>query len=200
MKSLFHGIMILGTIAAFNLGSARGAVILYVDISDPANVLFQATSAFASADDSSTLGGEGIDLLQFFAPGLISFSNGTLTGSLTAAGTTVPYSGYFTDDYSGSVVDLNLFVGSSYDQSQIQAFSTSSPALVGLGVADFSDFLAFLPTSGSSGDIIAGYAYSTTGAVIGQWHVVPEPGTASLLGLSVMLGFLYYRIVRRRTA
>ena len=155
---------------AFTVSSARGAVVLDVDVSNPAAVTFTATGNVSQIDDSGLLMG-GVDLLGFFASDPGSIKSGLL-GDLRPSSAA---SAYGTMDKSYLHGDaLNL----SYGASGTQTFSTITPAFAGAGTADLGSYSALLPVAGDSGNVAVG---GPVGAVVGQWQVVPEPGVLTML-------------------
>jgi hypothetical protein len=89
-------------------------------------------------------------------------------------------------------VDLNLYVTVS---PQLQTFSPSSPAFTGTAIIDLSSLLAYLPPTGTSGNIYSGNI-SSPGALIGTWVVVPEPPAVAQLALGAVV-FAGLALVRR---
>lgn len=161
---------------------AGAAVILVIDISNPSAVTFTATGAFAQNDDDDSFSISGISLIDFFQA---SFSDSDLhyfsSSNLRSPEGDFPYSTLtsiaFFDPFSSEYFDLSIF----YDSFSGQGFSTSAPALTGSAVANLSAWLAYLPTAGTTGNIHSGDGIFSSGPVIGQYSVVPEPATAGLL-------------------
>ena len=83
----------------------------------------------------------------------------------------------------GTFSDLGLFtVGNTNDLT----YTEGSTALMGSVTLDLSIVAAYLPSVGTSGEIITGYNGSATNVEIGSWQVEatssPEPSTWALLG------------------
>ncbi|MFN0066517.1 MAG: hypothetical protein ACKVYV_02675 [Limisphaerales bacterium] len=181
-------------------GPLHAAVLIQVDVSNPANVTFTATGAAAGVDDASTFTYDGATLLGFFPAAADPGLDLDVGGNLTPNGTTQRYDASFPDDVSGSSVDLNLRAFSGLDD---QAFSTSAPAFTGVGTVDFTSLAGPLPEPGMTGQIMAGWS-GEPGQVIGEWAVVPEVAPvaqAGVMGLAV-LGFVAIRrgrAARRRS-
>jgi hypothetical protein len=77
---------------------------------------------------------------------------------------------------------LNIF--SSGGGGFLMSFLDTDPAVNGLLEGDLSvGGITGLPTPGASGNVYAGGLESVN--IIGQWEVVPEPGTALLMGLGL---------------
>ncbi len=195
IKLLCASLAMLATVFAVSHSSA--AVILTIDISNPATATFTATGAFAQNDDiADTFLNEGFTLLRIFnspATGGPGFFD---TSTLFSPGGNFAYTNLFVVTISGEDRDLNI-AGSGFST---QDFSVTAPALTGSATADLADWLPFL-TAGVTGNIIAGDPiYSTV--IIGQYQVIPEPGTALLAVGGCVLAFLLWqkRAKRRRSA
>lgn len=169
--------LILGLILGLGLlASSRAQVILPVDVSNPGMVAFIATGAAPGAD-STMNSADGFTLLGFLTSPNSSTSAGISKG-LKAPGMSTGYFNFFALDYGAGTyeagVDANLF-----GDDQPQVFSTAAPAFTGTTTFDLTAIIALLPAVGHTGDIRAGDALST-GPVIGQYQVVPEPASAIL--------------------
>lgn len=188
--------VLLGTALATSVKAQSNLpVLLYVDVSDPHNVIFTATPSFAFANDSSTLVGDGVDLLNFFPTALLG-GGGFTTGNLVGGDSGIAYTAFAVDDDStsgGDYVDLNL-----YDDpgNSLQTFSTNAAAFTGSTTIDYNSLVGELPEEGDHGSIIAGWD-GNPGQVIGEWVVgaapVPEPGTMALAGLGGLSALIYAR-------
>ncbi len=171
-----------------------GDVLLIINDSDPSNVTITATGAFAFTNDSSTNENEGVDLLEFFtAPVAILPPGSPASPGLSPTGDG-PYTQWQADDYSGSLVDLNISTDTSGPETQ--TFTTTSPAFTGSATLDLSSFSADLPSLGSSGLIVSGNS-NNNGDIIGDWEVedvpVPEPSQYGWGVLLATLGFVTWR-------
>lgn len=164
----------------------QGAVILTIDITDLRAVLFKSTAAHAQNDDiDETYLSEGFTLLEFFNADvdydMIDFD----TSTLDSPGGNFAYTTLFPTAINSLNVDLNI-AGSGFST---QDFSTSAPAFTGFAVADLRAWMSGI-TLGTTGNILAGDASYNT-VIIGQYQIIPEPGTISLLvgaGLLLALG------------
>lgn len=176
MKRVLAAVLGLGM-----LSTACAQVLLTVDISDPSAVTFTATGLAPSANDNTVSGTIGFTLLGFLtsADDLLSTSG---LGDLEAPGMTSAYDAFAALDYAGGVfdpgVDINLWGGSG-----VQNFSTGAPAFTGTFTIDLTAIASLLPSAGHSGTIQVGDG-SETGAVIGQYQVVPEPSAVLLTTLA----------------
>lgn len=176
-------------------GSA--GVILVIDVSNPAEVIFTATDVHSESDDDETWLMEGISLIGFFEnsvddPTIYFFD---VPSDLWSPGGAFAYSQLvsinFSDPLSDSYFDLSVF-GSGFST---QNFSTEEPALWGSATADLTAWMTFLPAPGTTGAVYSGDEVSSKGPLIGQYLVVPEPSAGALLGV---LGILAWAKFRRR--
>jgi hypothetical protein len=174
----------------FTASAGKAAVILTIDISNPSATVFSATGAFAQNNDiDSTFLNEGFTLLGFFNAPADGGPNYFDTSTLYSPGGSFAYTTLFVISISGTDLDLNI-AGSGFST---QDFSVSEPALSGIAFADMTDWLPYL-TVGKTGDILAGDLFYNT-VTIGQYQVIPEPSTMSLLLASFVLlaGILRWR-------
>ncbi len=175
-KSLF----LLALLSASPL-AARAEVVLLVDITNPAAIPITATSANARAAGPAVPQFVGIDLLQFFTAA-VDVGTGYFTSSTLTPPGGGAYLNFESDNYSGSLIDLNLLDGGNLNDPQ--DFSTSSPAFTGQGALDLSSYAAYLPAFGATGNVLNGANNATFGTVVGQWQAVPEPSTSLLLAFA----------------
>lgn len=184
------GLFVLSFVGA---KAASAATLIYVDVSDISAVTFTAVANNSDIDNDWYDTSGGITLLGFLVP---AFNIGptALSGNLSPSGTNETYNQFETPSSDGSDLagtDLSLFTEGGTDT---QTFDTSTIALTGQAQADFSYNPAGLPTPGSTGYIAAGR--DSPLQVIGEYLVVPEPGTSALLFASGVLAFLALK--RRR--
>lgn len=178
---------------AATLPAAGQSILININEANSSAVLFTATVNNSFANDSSQYNTFGVDLINYFTAS--TSAGGTVTGTLTPAGTSVAYNTWFPDNlHFGNNVDLNLYNSST---AQLQTFSTSSSAFTGTAIINLSGYN--LPATGASGNIYSGDARSPGGVIIGTWTVVPEPPvTAQLaLGSIVLAGLAFIRRSRR---
>ncbi|YCM42491.1 hypothetical protein V2O64_14365 [Verrucomicrobiaceae bacterium 227] len=185
----------LTTLLSF-AGQATAAVVLEIDISNPAAVVFSATSGTSSTDSTLRRTYDGFTIENFFTTEVTYSNLSDSTGDLVdQLGIGPSYSGFGTFEYSDNVGDfkaandLSIFTNEG-DAVPNQVFAVGSVAFTGSETYDFSSTPAALPSPGATGNVISGYFQSGTadhGEVIGQWVVVvPEP-SAAVLGVLGML-------------
>lgn len=197
-KAVFRGEV--RVVAAFLIAFACEAIthgssfLLKVDTSNPSAVTITATGEYPTAEDSGTTTFDGVTLLEFFTseeplggPSPLSTSN------LEPAPGGVSYTLWTLDDHTPATpstgVDLNLFEDKSSAQ---QIFTLSNPAFTGTATLNLSGYS--LPSPGKTGNILAGWS-GTSGAIIGEYQVVPEPHA---LPLAAGLALMVFVLVRRR--
>lgn len=178
-------------------------VVLTINDSNSADVIFTATSANSFASDSSHPFFEGIVLASFYTAvptnnlmnavaqnQLLPFGNLPNTGS-------DHYNSYALDSISGSARDLNFFSAGSDDQ----IFTSGIQALTGADIIDYSftspDGASLLPAPGTKGYLYSGFS-SGDAVIIGSWAVVPEPSSTNLLAAGLVLGVLTARRSNKR--
>lgn len=168
---------LIGCLGALFLSTtSSAAVILTIDISNPAAVRFAATGAHAQNDDiDSTDMLQGVLLLGVFSsdPGW-NVPDYLDDSELYSPGGTFAYSDLYYDGLDLNITGTNL---------STQDFSTSEPAFEGDAIVDFSA-IAHLLVPGRTGDILAGDMWDST-VVIGQYLIIPEPSTSFLALTSV---------------
>ncbi len=185
MRRILHLACLIGLLS---VPAARADILVTIDITNPAAVVFTATSAAPTATGSGVPGINGIDFLQFFITPISGFALGDVTPSsfATYLDSTYPYQNWNTDSYSGSNVDLNFYS----QKPSSQHFNTADPAFVGTATVNFTAYAAYLPTAGATGQITNGNSGNASGdsrplTVLGSYQVVPEPATWALLALGL---------------
>ncbi len=170
---------------------------LGVDLTDPANVVFTATSLPPSQDSFGKVAFEGITLSVFFSPALPSAVGGFATGDLRPWLTTTTYNTWASDDITpGLVTDLNIYrTGPGFNHPE--TFDTFFQALAGSAVMDLSGQAGSFKALGTSGPIFSGWS-GNIGPQIGTWQItaVPELPVAAHLAI-YGAGFAGLAIYRR---
>jgi hypothetical protein len=84
MKKLLLSILLLGFLAL--TARAQSVVLLFVDDSNPADVVITSTGNDPLVSNSTFTTYDGVSLLQFFTSNLTETDNGTVSGDLTPRG------------------------------------------------------------------------------------------------------------------
>ena len=180
------------------LPPVHAAVLIEIDIRNPASIVFTATSNHSSVNDSSSFGYDGVTLLNLFETDFSTSGDFGVSAddptAMRASGSAFPYLNF----YNGGEIPGSRYL-TFWTGNTPQTFSTEIPAFSGFLVPrrDFSN--ANFRASGITGDIIVGNTLS--GQVIGQWQIiaaVPEPCTSILLlGAGILALVSYRRLVRK---
>lgn len=200
--SLSSGLSALVLAAGLSLAAfpaAGQSILIDINQTDPSAVQFIATVNGAVVADSSQYNLYGVDLITYFTTSVASGSAVT-TGNLIPAGTIGAYTQWHADNLNATGNEsLNLYTSSGIPQ--LQAFTIANPAFTGTAIIDLSSLLADLPATGMSGNIYSGDVLSS-GQVIGQWVVVPEPSVKAqfAFGAIVLAGLAFVRRARRVAA
>lgn len=173
---------------------------LEIDISNPANVIFTATSLPGEQLSLGKTLFDGVTLGVFFNPALTTQAGGFAAGDLRPWLTPLVYNSWISDDVTpGLVTDLNIYrdgVGSDLPQT----FSTFFQALAGSASIDLSGQAGNFQPLGTSGPIYAGWS-GNLGTQIGTWHItaVPELPVAAHLAIygAGFAGLAIYRRTRK---
>jgi hypothetical protein len=195
---------ILASLLAGWASAARGAVVLVVDVSNPAAVTFTATGAFADINYNLPNAQFGVSLADFFTQPIPTNDTevGTLphhdlaSGNLTPTGGGTPYYQWNGSDVGIRTKELWFDVF-----ADIPVYSTSAPAFTGSATIDLSSIAyvfeagetfhtnhlttPYLPSVGSTGNVVVGPQASGYPA-IGSYLVVPEPSLAAWPAASVL--------------
>jgi hypothetical protein len=186
-----------------------GAIVLLIDVSDPANVTFTATANnSAVAGNLSADFNGGITLKDFFTSNEnIGVGDPlAISGTWISRGASSSFNEAVTFDFdanTGNVepgVDLSLY-HNVVNPSNLQQFITSAPPFTGSSTADLS-LLTFLPNPGATGSVYMGYLGSH-GGILGEWMAVavPEPSAVAVVtGQVLLLTGLALRLHRKKTA
>jgi hypothetical protein len=176
---------------------AKAQYVLTIDLTDINNVVISATGENSSTDAIGVRTASsqfGVTLMGFFS-GTSNVFGSAFTSSLLSDGmnVTYPYAAVFgnsfgvldIDGFLTPGVDLTIAYGGDYDTlGDSQIFSTLLPAFSGSMTLNLNlvDVISLLPAIGTTGDIRVGDGSSeSSGEVIGQYRVVPEPSTALLV-------------------
>lgn len=176
-KTILRRLLLGALTMALCASPASAAIILTIDISNPAAATFSATGAFAQNDDiDDTFLNEGFTLLDFFSSSAIGSPKYFDISTLRSPGGNFAYTTLFVVSITGNDdLDLNI-AGSGFST---QDFSITAPAFINSATANLTSWLPFLQ-AGHTGDILAGDpTYNTV--IIGQYTVIPEPATWLLL-------------------
>ncbi len=181
--------LFVGAALGFLGASARADVILTIDVTNPASIVFQSTSAFAQNNANISLW-DGITLLGFFESPTSFFDSAFNSTDLIYVGNntnhtlhTISVINYETGNGPGQ--DLNIYGAVGGDV----IFSTDSRALSHFAVKYFLENQP-IAAIGTVGDIVVGNKASSGGyLVLGQFQIIPEASTASLLALGSLLWF-----------
>jgi len=159
--------------------TAQSAVLITVDPSNPAAVVFAATGAFSDINDSSSTSSQGVTLEGLFP---VDFNADVdVFGTLTPAGAPAPYD-YVDNDFSTVTLLDSFIVYRSGGSSGPQVFTTSTVAFTGVATANLTGAIFGVP--GTTGDIFVGDTLGGSGEVIGEWQVIPEPSAVILASLA----------------
>ncbi|MEM9420694.1 MAG: PEP-CTERM sorting domain-containing protein [Planctomycetota bacterium] len=163
------------------------SILIEVDPTAPSAVTFTATDATALIDDSSANTINGVSLIGLFAPGFV-VDSAPVSGTLTPSGAGVAYNfanggvvpvGATSLNLSSTTFDINDLAATA------QAFASDQAAFTGSATLDLTG-ATFVGPIGTIGDIVVGDGTSGSGAVIGQFQIVPEPASLTLLALGGM--------------
>jgi len=195
---MFRRIWILVVTALSFLGApVRADIILTIDITNPNSIIFQSTSAFAQNNANISLF-DGITLLGFFSSPT-SFFDSAFNGM------DLIYVGDNTNQTLHTISVINYETGGKTDARDLNIygaipgdviFSTDTRALNHFAIKNFLGEEPIAPI-GTIGNIVVGNKASEGGyLVLGQFQIIPEASTASLLAL----GSLLWLGCRRRRA
>lgn len=194
MKRSFPVVLAL---LALSAASASAAVVVTIDITNPAAVVITAVSNNSAINGSLMVNfNGGISFLSFFTAdeSIAEADPLGIAGDWTGAGTPTSYNQMVTFDYGNSAVvpgvDLSIY-NSVVSNSDDQNFLTSVLAFTGSSTVDFSSFTN-LPVYGTTGNVNLGYQNSH-GGTIGQWQVIPEPASCGLAAIGAIAASLRRR-------
>lgn len=169
---------LLSVLSSFllSLTASHAAVLITIDVSDSSNVVFSATGAVPTRDQTTPLF-LGLTFMGFLTGNSAEFLSisGNLKSTTSDAFTDVTLSNA-TSSLPSAGVDLTLSKFVSGDM----VFVTTGPAFTGTSSADFSSIAGLLPSVGTTGDIRPGLNDTIT-ASIGTYQVIPEPSSTFLV-------------------
>ena len=174
-------ILLLTLLTLTAIYPATADVLLVVDITNPAKTTITATSGLASASSSALDYGVFLSGLTS-APTNRQFS---VAGNLQPAAALLSYNLGF--ENFGSGLEIKQLSGGTSE-----TFVKGSLAFSGVGTLDLTGGAAF-STPGIYNIVISDNFGAPTSVVIGQYQLVsqaPEPSTAALLALPVLLFFI----------
>lgn len=188
------------------IGGANAAILLIIDVTNPAQVKFTATNALSSGSSSQRIGYEGVtlhDLLQAGAniPNTSVVSNMVAVSNLfptqsppLSGGIPTRYTGIASFNYDanngtlGPGNDLGLYQNGGGATNDSQVFTTGLQAFNGESTWDLSAYTSMLPGAGTTGNITSGYLPVSSGGghgvILGQYTVIPEPSSIALGALA----------------
>ena len=192
-------------VAALASTASMGAVLLEIDVTNPAAVVFTATSNNSAIANSDYDNEVGSCLLNFFTADAPDTDDAFSSSTLKPTSTSDPYDYFWVDvDDEGGLRSACAYF---YTGTENQDFSTSSRAFEGSATIDLTGYP--LPAAGSSGNIVSGYSAGDVSAPLGEWSVngtstsapITAVPTMSAYGLALtMLGLLVVAGRRLRIA
>lgn len=167
--------------------NARAQVLLIIDVSDINNITFTATGNFPLIDNDEFTGADGFTLINLLTESTDS-ENYLLTTTLASNGPG-PYDEIKGLDFSSTDTEnfspgFDLWIY-RFEETELQNFSILSAAFSGAAVIDLEGNNIVIKGSGG-GDIMLGGAPDKKGAKIGEYQVIPEPGSIALLSLGLL--------------
>ncbi len=177
-----------GFFAGLGAIAAHAQVVLNIDVSNPADVIFTATGASAAADATGTYNFQ-IQLKDFLTsnPG-----GGTVTAtttSLTSVAGNQPLDSFLWGRFNPVETTMILRHG-----VQTETFLSGTVAFTGRADVDLSDISSYLPSLGATGNIVVSLGGSGSGTTIGTYYItVPEPADFGLAAAGAALAFAGWR-------
>jgi hypothetical protein len=175
-------------------------LLVLIDISDASNVLFTATGATPTRNDTSFSGSDGISFLNFMTGDEDVFATVAPGRTFSAAGPP-PFPIFQINDATGVGSPPGrdfVFLNPNNNDGSI-TFDTSAPAFTGTSSVNLSFYASSLPTVGTTGDIRPGAGVGFFNVdPIGTYQVVPEPAQAGLLLASIAFVVAWSQIGRRK--
>lgn len=168
---------------AVSASPLSAGTVLLIEVDGTQNIVIRATGEASLVNDSSTTANFGVSLIDLFPSDYVPIIAPFTSGDLAVNGTA--YLNVFAN-LGLPLTDRDLNITSAFGSSTTQQFTTSGPAFTGsLDVNLFGTDP--LPVEGTVGNVIVGDGDGGSGAVIGQFLVVPEPTSFALLALGGLL-------------
>lgn len=162
------------------VSGAMANVIMTVDIANPNNVIVRAVNDTASNSVSFTVN-QGVILKAFLKTAqvgsIVGAGTGTFAPSVNVADTLNTWNTPGID-FRGFADDDLRFYG---DPAEVLTITSGSVPFVGTSAYDLSSIASLLPSVGTIGDLRGLNSGNYDSGLIGQWEVVPEPATITLL-------------------
>ncbi|RYD72921.1 MAG: PEP-CTERM sorting domain-containing protein [Verrucomicrobiaceae bacterium] len=201
-----HTLTLTAAALLSQIAGANAAILLIIDVSNPAQVKVTATNAASYASTSMKLPSDGFTLQNVLqAAGTIT-SHDVVSDMITASnlfptqspalngGIASRYNALGTFNYEsgtgdfGAGNDLSFFQNNGGNTDNSQIFIAGQRAFNGESVWDFSAYPGLIPAAGTTGNVISGYLPLASGGghgvILGEFTVIPEPSSLALGALA----------------
>jgi len=178
MKAIAFSVLAAAGLAV-SASAQQLPVLLIVDNTDPSNVVFVSTGNPAAVNDDSASIVGGISLLDLFGGAGFTTGSVPIGGNLSPSGNPGAYNRILNNTGDLGSTGLNFWatgVGGG------QSFNTTDPAFTGSTTGFDFGGVAF----NASGNIVIGDTAGIpgSGAILGQWQLIPTPGAVALFGIA----------------